>query len=150
MYEHVLAAVDGSPVSFRALAEGARLVRMSGGELHVITIVDRPLGHLPYYAKYYDAEALQAAALKAADDILSKAREVVGEYAVPATYQRVTMETTGEEVADRIEAEADAVKADAIVMGTHSRRGVHRLMLGSVAEGVLQSSKRPVLLVRDQ
>ena len=150
MYAHVLAAVDGSPVSFRALAEGARLVRMSGGELHVITIVDRPLGHMPYYAKYYDAQALQDAALKAADDILDKAREVLAEFGVPATYQRVTMETTGEEVADRIEIEADAVKADAIVMGTHSRRGVRRLMLGSVAEGVLQSSRRPVLLVRDQ
>ncbi|MCE4069498.1 MULTISPECIES: universal stress protein [Pseudomonas] len=150
MYKHVLAAVDGSPVSFKALAEGAKLVRMSGGELHVITIVDRPLGHLPYYAKYYDAEALQAAALKAADDILGKAREVVAEYGVPASYQRVSMETTGEEVADRIESEADAVKADAIVMGTHSRRGVRRLMLGSVAEGVLQSSRRPVLLVREQ
>ena len=55
MYEHVLVAVDGSPVSLRAVAEGARLVRMSGGELHVITIIDRPLAHLPYYAKYYDA-----------------------------------------------------------------------------------------------
>lgn len=150
MYKHVLAAVDGSPVSFKALAEGAKLVRMSGGELHVITIVDRPLGHLPYYAKYYDAEALQAAALKAADDILGKAREVVAEYGVPASYQRVSMETAGEEVADRIESEADAVEADAIVMGTHSRRGVRRLMLGSVAEGVLQSSRRPVLLVREQ
>ena len=150
MYEHVLAAVDGSPVSLKALAEGARLVRMSGGELHVITIVDRPLGHLPYYAKYYDAEALQAAALKAADDILSKARDVVAEYAVPATYQRVSMETAGEEVADRIEREADAVKADAIVMGTHSRRGVRRLMLGSVAEGLLRVSNRPVLLVREK
>ncbi|MCG8910540.1 universal stress protein [Pseudomonas nitroreducens] len=148
MYEHVLAAVDGSPVSFLALAEGARLVRMSGGELHVITIVDRPLGHMPYYAKYYDAQALQVAAVKAADDILNKAREVVAEYAVPATFQQVAMETTGEEVADRIEIEADAVKADAIVMGTHSRHGLHRLVLGSVAEGVLQSSKRPVLLVR--
>ena len=149
MYEHVLAAVDGSDVSFRALAESARLVRMSGGELHVITIVDRPLGHMPYYAKYYDAEALYAAALKAADEILDKARNVVAEYAVPATYRRVSLETTGEEVADRIEAEAEAVKADAIVMGTHSRRGVHRLMLGSVAEGVLHSSRRPVLLVPD-
>ena len=149
MYEHVLAAVDGSDVSFRALAESARLVRMSGGELHVITIVDRPLGHMPYYAKYYDAEALYAAALKAADEILDKARNVVAEYAVPATYRRVSLETTAEEVADRIEAEAEAVKADAIVMGTHSRRGVHRLMLGSVAEGVLHSSRRPVLLVRD-
>ena len=148
MYEHVLAAVDGSDVSFRALAESARLVRMSGGELHVITIVDRPLGHMPYYAKYYDAEALYAAALKAADEILDKARNVVAEYAVPATYRRVSLETTGEEVADRIEAEAEAVKADAIVMGTHSRRGVHRLMLGSVAEGVLHSSRGPVLRVR--
>ncbi|MFJ3049883.1 universal stress protein [Pseudomonas nitroreducens] len=150
MYEHVLVAVDGSPVSFRALAEGARLVRMSGGELHVITIIDRPLAHLPYYAKYYDTEALHAAALKAAEDILGKAREVVAEYAVPASFEQVAMESVGEEVADRIEAEAEVVKADAIVMGTHGRRGVQRLMLGSVAEGVLRASTRPVLLVREQ
>ena len=46
MYKHVLAAVDGSPVSFRALAEGARLARMSGGELHVISIINhRPSHH---------------------------------------------------------------------------------------------------------
>jgi len=150
MYKHVLAAVDGSPVSFRALAEGARLARMSGGELHVISIIDRPLAHLPYYAKYYDTEALHAAALKAADDILSKAREVVAEFAVPASFAAVAMDSVGEEVAERIEAEAEVVKADAIVMGTHGRRGVHRLMLGSVAEGVLRTSTRPLLLVREQ
>jgi len=150
MYEHILVAVDGNPVSFRALAEGAGLARLSGGELHVITIVDRPLSHLPYYAKYYDPEALQAAALKAADDILGKAKDLVAEYAVRASFNSVSLETVGEEVADRIEAKAEAVKAEVIVMGTHGRRGVRRLMLGSVAEGVLQSSRRPVLLVRDQ
>jgi nucleotide-binding universal stress UspA family protein len=37
-----------------------------------------------------------------------------------------------------------------IVMGTHGRRGVRRLMLGSVAEGLLRVSNRPVLLVRDK
>ena len=58
--------------------------------------------------------------------------------------------TFSEEIAERIEVEADAAKADLIVMGTHGRRGVRRLMLGSVAEGLLRVSNRPVLLVRDK
>ena len=45
---------------------------------------------------------------------------------------------------------AAATQADVIVMGTHGRRGVRRLMLGSVAEGLIRVSNRPVLLVRDK
>lgn len=45
MYERILVAVDGSPVSDRALVEAAKLAQLSGGELRVITIVDSPLRH---------------------------------------------------------------------------------------------------------
>ena len=40
--------------------------------------------------------------------------------------------------------------ADVVVMGTHGRRGMRRLMLGSVAEGLIRVASRPVLLVRDK
>jgi len=47
-----------------------------------------------------------------------------------------------------IEAVADEVKADLIIMGTHGRRGVSRMILGSVAESVVRTAPCPVLLVR--
>jgi nucleotide-binding universal stress UspA family protein len=49
---------------------------------------------------------------------------------------------------DAILRTADEVKADLIVVGTHGRRGLDRLLCGSVAESVLQRSSRPVLVVR--
>ena len=55
-----------------------------------------------------------------------------------------------EEIAERIELEAQASDADVVVMGTHGRRGMRRLMLGSVAEGLIRVASRPVLLVRDK
>ena len=149
MYERILVAVDGSPVSDRALDEAVKLAQLSGGELRVITIVDSPLRHLPDYAVYYNPEPLREAALKAADDILDKARERVGKQ-IQAKYERVCQERASEEIAERIELEADACAANLIVMGTHGRRGMRRLMLGSVAEGLLRVSNRPVLLVRDK
>ncbi len=149
MYERILVAVDGSPVSDRALGEAVKLAQLTGGELRVITIVDSPLRHLPDYAVYYNPEPLREAALKAADDVLAKAREQVGDK-VKAKFDRVCQERASEDVAERIELEAEDAKADVIVMGTHGRRGVRRLMLGSVAEGLLRVSNRPVLLVRDK
>ncbi|GBL53087.1 universal stress protein [Pseudomonas sp. R3.Fl] len=149
MYERILVAVDGSPVSDRALGEAVKLAQLTGGELRVITIVDSPLRHLPDYAVYYNPEPLREAALKAADDVLAKAREQVGDK-VKAKFDRVCQERASEEIAERIELEAEDAKADVIVMGTHGRRGVRRLMLGSVAEGLLRVSNRPVLLVRDK
>lgn len=53
-------------------------------------------------------------------------------------------------IADTIVAEADARNADLIVLGTHGRRGVRRLVMGSVAEGVIRQSNKPVLLVRSE
>jgi hypothetical protein len=47
-----------------------------------------------------------------------------------------------------IQAVAAATRADMIIMSTHARTGVHRTMLGSVADGVLHASDRPVLLFR--
>ncbi|MDN6870962.1 universal stress protein [Pseudomonas citronellolis] len=149
MYERILVAVDGSPVSDRALGEAVKLAQLTGGELRVITIVDSPLRHLPDYAVYYNPEPLREAALKAADDVLAKAREQVGDK-VKAKFDRVCQERASEEIAERIELEAEDAKADVIVMGTHGRRGVRRLMLGSVAEGLLRVSNLPVLLVRDK
>jgi nucleotide-binding universal stress UspA family protein len=50
--------------------------------------------------------------------------------------------------AEEILRAADEEKADLIVMGTHGRRGIDRILFGSVAEKIVKSSKRPVLTIR--
>jgi nucleotide-binding universal stress UspA family protein len=60
------------------------------------------------------------------------------------------IEQLGRNAADLIAAEADAWPADLIVVGTHGRRGVRRLLLGSVAEGVVRTATKPVLLIRGE
>jgi len=51
-------------------------------------------------------------------------------------------------VSDAIEQEAESWHADLIVIGTHGRRGFRRLLLGSVAENLIRTSTKPVLLIR--
>jgi nucleotide-binding universal stress UspA family protein len=66
---------------------------------------------------------------------------------VRGTPRTLEAEMPGEDIAQRIVATASGWHADVIVMGTHGRRGVSRLMLGSVAERVLRRARCPVLLV---
>lgn len=60
----------------------------------------------------------------------------------------VLVESSGRPVADTILRQAKKQKADLIVLGTHGRRGIRRILLGSDAEAVLRESRVPVLLVR--
>jgi nucleotide-binding universal stress UspA family protein len=60
------------------------------------------------------------------------------------------IDADGRPVSDVILAEAKKFRADLIVMGTHGRRGINRLLLGSDAERVLRDATVPVLLIRDQ
>ena len=58
------------------------------------------------------------------------------------------IESRGQLVSEAILADARRSRADVIVMGTHGRRGLNRLLLGSDAERVLREANVPVLLTR--
>jgi nucleotide-binding universal stress UspA family protein len=58
------------------------------------------------------------------------------------------IQTFGQRISDMIVAEAQAWPADLIVVGAHGRRGLHDVLLGSVADGVVRRASVPVLLVR--
>jgi nucleotide-binding universal stress UspA family protein len=80
-------------------------------------------------------------------------RRLLGRVAAQAAKEAVKAKTVLREVgagpvADVIVREAGRQRADLIVLGTHGRRGVRRLVLGSDAEQVLRTSRVPVLLVR--
>ena len=78
--------------------------------------------------------------------ILQHAADTAREHGV--TVDSVLYENLEKTVQQRVIAEAEMWKADLIVIGTHGRRGVSRLVLGSSAENILRSAPVPVLLVR--
>lgn len=64
------------------------------------------------------------------------------------TAETALLDVPGERVADVIDNEALSWEADLIVIGTHGRAGLSRLLLGSVAQDVVRGASVPVLLVR--
>ena len=79
--------------------------------------------------------------------ILGDAERVTREQGVK--YESELVETIGGRAADVIVNQATQWPADLIVMGTHGRRGIRRLALGSDAEMVLRHAPVPVLMVRE-
>ena len=78
--------------------------------------------------------------------ILAKAKAAAEKEGIRA--KTLLRETLGGPAADTIVRDARRQRADLIVLGTHGRRGLRRLVLGSDAEAVVRSSPVPVLLVR--
>jgi nucleotide-binding universal stress UspA family protein len=145
MYKQLLVPVDGSEPSMLGLAEAIKIAKSDGSKLQLVHVVDElvTLG-VDIPAKYIDQfiDALRAQG----KETLHKAQRVVSENALES--KGVLLETTGGRAADQIVQLARQCKADLIVMGTHGRRGLRRLALGSDAELVVRSSPVPVLLVR--
>jgi nucleotide-binding universal stress UspA family protein len=82
--------------------------------------------------------------------ILAKAETVARDAGVKAETKLIESTPGGARIASIIAAEAKAWPADLIVIGTHGRRGMDHLMMGSVAENVVRVSPVPVLLIRGQ
>lgn len=149
MYKRILVPFDGSEPSQRALHEALKIAKDGGANLRVLHIVDEFLlgGSLDasYISTSYYADAI--AALQASGkQILQQAAEIARSKGIEP--ELTLLETIGTRVADHIVQQANDWQADLIVMGTHGRRGLRRIVLGSDAEWVLRSTPTPVLLVR--
>ena len=131
MYRSILAAIDGSETSIRALDAALRLARENHAELRPLYIVDAPL--MAYEASGYDPSILRDAMLtegtRVTNEALGRMRRNVRGVA-----QVVEADLCGDGIAQRILRVATEMHADLVVMGTHGRRGFQRLVLGSVAE----------------
>jgi nucleotide-binding universal stress UspA family protein len=134
----VLVPLDGS-----ALAEAAVSVAVG-------LLGDRPVSTL-VLIRAVDPRLPGADAVEAQRDIVRAAEQYLAQVAARLERPGVTVKTAvwyGPPAAS-IVAAADAAGADMIVMTTHGRGGLGRLVLGSVAEAVLRATRRPLLLVRD-
>ncbi len=145
MYERILVPVDGSETSKRGLLEACKLAKEKGGRLRCLHVVDEHFLMSNYFGIVYPQDLFEA--LKAnGRQILEEASKQAGDEGVPV--ESILRESGGSRISETILKEARAWPADLIVMGTHGRRGLSHLALGSDAELVVRESPVPVLLVR--
>ena len=145
MFKHILVPVDGSDTSLQAVAKAAGLAKAFGSEVTAVYVLDP----YPFTGVGADFAYGQAQYLSAATAEANTALEAVKKQMDEAGVAVKTMVGEGHAVHEGIVRVGDSVGADLIVMGSHGRRGLEKLVLGSVAQRVLQTAHAPVLVVRD-
>ena len=142
MYQRILVPVDGSPTALRGLDEAIRLAKLTGGSLHLVNVLDQPvvLGVDAYHTDVFGA--LRRAGAKLIEEMEARARAA----GVEAT--TFVSDVLPGRVSDVVVAQARACAAALIVLGTHGRRGIGRVLMGSDAEQIVRVAPTPVLLVR--
>jgi nucleotide-binding universal stress UspA family protein len=145
MYQRILVPIDGSATSERALQEAIKLAD-GKAQLRLIYVIEGtyPLDSVAY--ALIDHAALQDATRKTGERALAQAAEKVQRSGMTA--ETALLDVPAERVSAVIDSDALNWKADLIVIGTHGRSGLNRLLLGSVAEEVVRGTSLPVLLVR--
>lgn len=146
MYKRILVPVDGSNTSNIALREAIQSVGDGNVELRIIHVIEDVV---PVWdVEFLNINEIREALRQAGRQILAKAETVARDAGVRAETRLIEATPAGARIANMIAAEAKAWPADLIVIGTHGRRGMDHLLMGSVAEGVVRISPVPVLLIR--
>lgn len=145
MYRRILVPVDGSAASLKGLDEALKLAKAMQAQVKLVHVVNELVidsGYMPIV----DYGTVIAILRESGKKVLAATEAVARERG--ATVEAEMIEHIGGHAADVIVQVAKQWSADLIVMGTHGRRGLRRLALGSDAELVLRSSPIPVLMVR--
>lgn len=145
-YQTILVPVDGSATSDKALDEAIRLARFSGGRLRLLHVVDElryVTGFEP--AMNYLNEIIPLMRV-AGEKLLAKGQQKALDQGVQADC--VLIEQGPGRICDHVSEQARLGSADLIVVGSHGRRGVGRVVLGSDAEQIVRHAPVPVMVVR--
>lgn len=149
MYTRIVVGIDGSELATKALRHALALAKESGARLYAVTVTEPSVLISPgaemmaintgeFIAELEEAKAKSAkATLDEAQAIAKSSGQSIEPIHVPSSV-----------AADAILDTAKAQGADLIVMGSHGRRGLGRLLLGSQAADVLAHSTIPVLVVK--
>jgi nucleotide-binding universal stress UspA family protein len=143
---HVCCAVDFSEASRVALEEAARIAARDGAALTLVHAFPRPRP-LAAEALAFTAGELEAEARRERVPVLEEWR-VAAERLAPGV--KVASELACGDAGEEVVRVATARGCDLVVVGTHSRTGLRRLVLGSVAEHVVRASPASVLVARAQ
>lgn len=147
MYKHILVATDGSELSQLAVTSGINLAALTKADLTIVKVI-------PHYARTY-FEGSMTISMEDADRIETQweddAQAIVDAHKATATTRGITayaIVVKSDLVAEGIITAATNCAADLIVMASHGRKGIKRLLLGSETQQVLTHSHTPVLVLR--
>jgi nucleotide-binding universal stress UspA family protein len=146
MYKHILVTLDGTPRSEAVVPHAIDVAKSMRSAITLLRVVDAVAADWGERGAMGKAQAETTIRSMFADQAQTYLERVAHEIA-RADVRVHTLVKQGPPARQIITA-AKEVDADAIAMSTHSRRGLNRLMFGSVAEQVLHETHLPVILVR--
>ena len=144
MYAKVLVPLDGSALAERAIPHAVEIARGTGAEIILLRVVQVPLSKYP--------EAGQKEELNSIRETAAQARAYLDVVAARVRKEGVKVRS------EVLEGAADGAilgfapneDVDILVMSTHGRTGLSKALMGSVAEQVMHTTKRPVMLVKPE
>lgn len=137
MYKNIVLAYDGSKFSNKALQEAVRIAKSSGGNLLILSVVD--------ITDEFESEA-PGLTDRMTEKLLKQAQKALDKAVAAKVKARIEVH-----VGDAYEMIVDVArkkKADTIIMGSHGRTGLTRLLMGSVTSRVIGHAPCSVLVVR--
>jgi nucleotide-binding universal stress UspA family protein len=149
MYKHILIPTDGSDLAGKGVKQGLALAKALGAKVTAVTATEPfPISGLAIGAGWVPSEAdmqdFNAAQKEGADKILAAVKAEAAKVGVEVDL----VHAPGERAAEAILDAATTRKVDLIVIASHGRRGVERVLLGSQTAEVLAHSSIPVLVVK--
>ena len=145
MFKHILVPVDGSATALQAVDTAIGLAKAHGSRVTAVFVVDPyPFTGVGTDFAYGQAEYLSAATAEA-NTAIKAAKALFEAAGVAVDSSVIESHSTWRGVVEA----ADSAGADLIVMGSHGRKGLEKLVLGSVTQAVLSHTRRSVLVVRD-
>lgn len=146
MFTNILIPVDGSTTALSAVAKAAGLAKTFGSSVTVLYVIDPyPFTGVGADFAYGQSQYLTAASAEA-NAALDAAKQALTEAGVAKVITKIG---EGHAIHEGIVRAAKEAAADLIVMGSHGRKGLEKLVLGSVTQRVLSVTDIPVLVVRE-
>jgi len=147
MYKHILIATDGSELSDKAVDSGLALAALSGAKVTAFKVVPR------YPRSYFDGGvAVESSEIQRVEQQWSDAAQgLLDKIKERGSADGVVVDTVviqSDLIAEAVITTAKERDCDLIVMASHGRNGLKRLLLGSETQHVLTHSHIPVLVLR--
>lgn len=145
MFKHILVPVDGSAAALAAVEKAIGLVKAFGSSITIIYVID-PYPFTGVGADFaYGQDQYLTAATAEANTAIEAASARVAAAGVQAESKVIESHAIWRGILEA----AETAGADLVVMGSHGRRGLEKLVLGSVTQSVLSHSKITTLVVRN-
>jgi nucleotide-binding universal stress UspA family protein len=142
--DRILHPTDFSACADHALAHAIEVAERFDARLHILHVVNE------LDPDWYGITEADERAVTLRDQIRAEARDRLHDLAPEAHVESTVSLEVSFDVAGSITGYVDEHAVDLVVMGTHGRRGLDRLMLGNVADKIIRHAACPVLTVREE